>query len=69
MPNVWNVTEKEYRMALKLTRDASTSLRDNEAYWQLCRYYRGQIFHRDDAARGVLLIRQQGERGNDTDNV
>jgi len=57
MNNAWNVTEAEYRIALEHVRDANTPDDDSAAYWQLCRYYRGQIFHRDDAARALQLIR------------
>lgn len=59
MPNAWNVTDAEYGKALELARDTNTSPQDSADYWQLCRYYRGQIFHRDEAARALQLIRGQ----------
>lgn len=57
MSNAWNVTEAEYQEALKRSRDPLTPRDDSAAYWQLCRYYRGQVFHRDDAMRAGRLIR------------
>lgn len=57
MSNAWNVTEAEYRVALERSRDGNTAPEHSEAYWQLCRYYRGQIFNRDQAALAVTLIR------------
>jgi len=59
MTDVWNVTEAEYREALELSRDGNISPEHSAAYWQLCRYYRGQIFHRDEAALAVRLIRHR----------
>jgi hypothetical protein len=57
MTNAWNVTEAEYREALELSRDGNTSPEHSAVYWQLCRFYRGQIFLRDQAALAVRLIR------------
>ncbi len=57
MSNAWNVTEAEYRRALELSRDASTPEQDSADYWQLCRFYRGLVFHRDQAARAARLLR------------
>lgn len=54
----WNVTETEYRRALELSRHPDTSPEDSAAYWQLCRYYRGQIFGGDDAARALRMLRK-----------
>jgi len=61
MSNAWNVTEDEYRTALERSRSENTLPTDSAAYWQLCRYYRGQIFHRDEAAFAVRLIRGTAE--------
>lgn len=58
MSNAWNVTETEYRKALELSRDGSVPPDDSAAYWQLVRFYRGQIFYRDEAAKAVQLIRE-----------
>lgn len=57
MTNAWNITEAEYRKALELSRDSGTSPEHSAAYWQLCRFYRGQIFLRDQAALACRLIR------------
>jgi hypothetical protein len=57
MTNAWNITEAEYKRALELSRDEKTPRDDSAAYWQLCRFYRGQIFHRDEAARAARMIR------------
>ena len=52
--NVWQMTEVEYGLALERAR----ADRDDKAdYWQLVRFYRGEIFHRDQAARALLFIR------------
>lgn len=61
MTNAWNVTEDEYKTAQARSRDLNTSSEHSEAYWQLCRFYRGQIFYRDQAAIAVRLIRGQEE--------
>lgn len=55
--NAWNVTEAEYREALKRERDDRTSPNDKADYWQLVRFYRGEIFIRDAAERAAKLIR------------
>jgi hypothetical protein len=57
MTNAWNVTENEYRKARQMFRD-STSDSDQEALCQLIRYYRGEIFYRDEAERGCRLVRE-----------
>jgi len=57
MTNAWNVTEDEYKIAIERSRDDKTSAEDSAAYWQLCRFYRGQIFLRDQAAHALHLIR------------
>jgi hypothetical protein len=57
MTNSWNVTENEYHTALERSRDSETLPDESAAYWQLCRYYHGQIFHRDEAAQALRLIR------------
>lgn len=64
MSNVWNVTATEYKTALQLSRETSTSPEDSGAYWQLCRFYRGQIFHRDEAARAVRLLRAMASKAD-----
>jgi hypothetical protein len=61
MSNAWNVTEQEYKIALERSRDPHTSADDSADYWQLCRFYRGQIFYRDHAARAVRRIRDREE--------
>ncbi len=63
MNNVWNVTESEYRRALELSRDGKTPDQDSADFWQLCRFYRGQIFHRDQAAHALNLLRDQQSCG------
>jgi hypothetical protein len=50
----------EYCEARKRAEDANTSPDDAEDYWQLCRFYRGQIFHREKATRALRLIRGDG---------
>ena len=55
--NSWNVTEAEYKRALELSRDGGTPSDDSAAYWQLCRYYRGQMFLAPDAERALKMIR------------
>lgn len=57
MTNAWNVTEQEYKTALERSRDGDTPAADSADYWQLVRFYRGQIFLRDNAARALRLIR------------
>jgi len=58
MSNAWNVSEQEYETALRRSHnDGAIPRHDNEAYWQLVRYYRGEIFDRDLAARAVQLLR------------
>ena len=59
MSNEWNVTEDEYLEALERSRDGATSWQDSADYWQLCRFYRGQVFFRDEVARALRLIRDQ----------
>jgi hypothetical protein len=61
MTNVWNVTEQEYKTALARSRDSDTFPDDSADYWQLCRFYRGQEFYRDAAARALNLIRTKDE--------
>ena len=56
--NAWGVTHQEYKTALnRAYNDGAIPRHDNEAYWQLVRFYRGEIFNRDLAARAVRLIR------------
>jgi hypothetical protein len=57
MTNAWNITETEYQIALDRSRDGNTPRDDSAAYWQLIRFYRGQTFYRDEAAKAVRLIR------------
>lgn len=57
MTNAWGITEAEYKLALERSRDGNTSPQDSSDYWQLCRFYRGQVFYRDQAARGARLVR------------
>ncbi len=56
MTNAWNVTEREYKTALKMARNY-IPVQDSNDLWQLCQFYRGQIFYRDDAERGLNLVR------------
>jgi hypothetical protein len=58
MPNAWNVTEEEFKEARKREQDQSTSEKDKADYWQLMRFFRGQLFYRDAVARAVNLIRK-----------
>jgi hypothetical protein len=58
MSTAWNITEAEYRRALELSRDGNTPPEDSAAYWQLCRFYRNEIFLREEVARAVQLIRR-----------
>jgi hypothetical protein len=53
-----SICHAEYKIALERARDSATALEDSEAYWQLCRVYRGQIHHRDQAARALQMIRK-----------
>jgi hypothetical protein len=55
--NAWGITEDEYKKALELSRDSKTSPDDSRDLWQLCRFYRGQVFNRDQAARAAHLVR------------
>lgn len=57
MGNVWNITEDEYREARKRSRDPQRSDAEREDAYQLCRFYRGEIFNRDPAARAAQSIR------------
>ena len=57
MSNAWNITEAEYKKALELSRDHDVGAADAASCWQLCRYYRGQIFIRDQAAHAARLVR------------
>jgi hypothetical protein len=57
MSNAWGITEKEYQKALELSRDSNTFRDDSADCWQLCRFYRGQVFNRDQAARAAHLVR------------
>lgn len=58
MSNVWNITEHEYKLALRLTQDKRASERVRDACHQLCRFYRGQVFMRNEAELGGLLVRE-----------
>jgi hypothetical protein len=60
MTNAWGITESEYRIALERSRASDTSSDNAADYWQLCRFYRGQVFERDAAARAVRMIRNSG---------
>jgi hypothetical protein len=55
----WNVTEQEYEEALTRSRDGRTTPEASAEYWQLCRYYRGLIFRREDAERALGRLRDQ----------
>lgn len=50
------VTKQEYERALELSRSAPI---DSEAaeYWQVCRYYRGQVSNHSDVAKALTRIR------------
>lgn len=51
-------TEKEYYHALNRSRDENTPAADAEAYNQLCRGYRGQIFIRTAAEHALAMLRK-----------
>lgn len=57
MTNAWNVTEAEYQTAKEREHDPHYAPEDRAAYWQLIRFYRNQLFLRDQAARALKLIR------------
>lgn len=50
------VTHEEYKRALELARSAPL---DHEAaeYWQVCRYYRGQVSAHSDVDKALTRIR------------
>jgi hypothetical protein len=59
MTNAWNMTKEEYRIAVNMSACAGTD--EAEAAWQLCRFYRGEIFYRDMAAAALRTIRAISE--------
>lgn len=61
MANPWNITEAEYEEARALSSNANVNEEDAAEYWQLVRFYRNQIFNRDQAERAVRRIRHAGE--------
>ncbi len=58
MSNAWNVTEAEYRKALEMLRDDSDGPLAEDLF-QLVRFYRGGVFHRDYAERGLRVVREE----------
>ena len=62
MSNAWNVTEAEYRKALEMLR-SDTDRTCAEDLWQLIRFYRGEVFYRDYAERGVKVVRKEMAEG------
>lgn len=62
MSNVWGVTEAEYKEALTRSRDGRTTAEASSEYWQLCRFYRGQVFHRDQAERAIWRLRGEDDQ-------
>lgn len=52
-------TDSEYALAKKRADDANLAGGDDErdAYWQVCRWYQGRIFHRPQAEYALTLIR------------
>jgi hypothetical protein len=62
--NALSVTEREYKTALKMARDY-IPLQDSQDLWQLRRYYEGQVFYRDDAERGLKLVRKYIKQGGE----
>lgn len=55
--NAWNVTEDELLEARRRSRSQDVNDKDQEAYFQLVSYGEGRVFYRDEAARGLQLIR------------
>jgi hypothetical protein len=55
--NAWNLTEAEYEEARVRENNKHYSADDRSDYFQLCRFYRGQIFHLDQAARALKHLR------------
>jgi hypothetical protein len=52
------ITEAEYQRALELSRTSGVKDQDSADLWQVCRCYRGQIFDREAAERGLKLLRK-----------
>lgn len=51
------ISELEYQTARELSEDAGTSPADSADLWQVCRWYRGQIFDREQAERALHKLR------------
>lgn len=56
--NSWGVTEAECKIAYDLSSDANLNGEEANEYWQLVRYFRGQIYNGDQARRAIQRIRQ-----------
>ena len=55
--NALGVTPLEYQTARELSSDANVSEDDAPAYWQVVRYYRGQLFDRAEVERALRMLR------------
>jgi hypothetical protein len=51
------VTKAEFMRAYELSSDANVPEHQAADYWQLVRYYHGQIFDRANVERALKLIR------------
>jgi hypothetical protein len=51
------VTDTEYRCAINLSRLSDLPEEQSNEYWQLCRYYRGQIHTRSDVEKAIKRLR------------
>jgi hypothetical protein len=54
---LWKVTDAEYKRAEQIAFDGSASTDEADAAFQLIRYCRGEIFHRDLAMDALNAIR------------
>ena len=63
MDNAFSITPREYEEAIKQYEAVYTLDADRASYFQLLRYYRGQISVDSEVARAIQMIR--GRRGND----
>ena len=56
--NAWNITDRDDKAALRILRDKDTQQNEWDACYQICRFYRNQVFYRDLAEYGANLVRK-----------
>lgn len=57
--NEWGITEAEFEEATKRFWEPKTPKEDKDAYWQLIRYWKRNIFLRTECERAVKLLREE----------